>query len=120
MTFLTGLWGSPALRLELLLGPNTEGDVLLTATALNRHGGKRLVFLRALRAPLGLLPTILFKDARLRIREEEGLLAVATAEIRTRRLHALLGLTTVGTTGRMRPAILVEEGLILAREGEGA
>ncbi len=104
----------------MLLSTDREAEVRVAALAVDEDGLHALVGLGAVGATLGLLPTILFKDARLGVREEERAAAVRTGEVRARGLRRLLGVAAVRTTDGLGPAVLGEERLITTREGEGA
>lgn len=113
------LGSRPALELEVLLGLHGEAEVLGTTLTLDGERGHALVGLGAVGATLGLLPPVLFKDAGLGVGEEEGVLAVPTGEVHARGLGRLLGVAAVRAARRSVPAVLGEEELVLAREGEG-
>ena len=112
------LGSRPALDLELLLGLHREGESLGAAVAVHEQWAHALVCGGAVVAALGLLPTLLLKDTRLGIREEEGGLALTAGQVAAYRLLALLCVTAVGTAGWLRPALLLEEHLVLACERE--
>jgi hypothetical protein len=113
------LRGSPALRLEVLLRLHREGEVLGAASTVDEHWRHALVGDGAVIAPLGLLPALLLEDTRLAVREEERVLTIRARQVGARGLRVLLGLATVRAARGLRVALLLEEELILAREGEG-
>ena len=74
----------------------------------------------AIAAPLGCRPALFLKDAGLGSREEELDLADTAVQLVAAGLCALLGLAAVSTASGLSPTLLLEEELVLAREGERA
>jgi hypothetical protein len=120
LTVAAALGRRPLLQLEVLLCRHAEGEVLRAAVAVDEDGLHALVHDGAVVAPLGLVPPLLLEDTGLAVREEEHDLAIAAGELLSRRLGLLLSLATLGAARRLRPVVLGEESLVLAREGEGA
>lgn len=96
---------------------------LTSGSLLGLVGG--LTVCLALRAALGLCPPLLLEEVRLRIREEDLALAALADNALARGLHLLLGLKgrlaiglAIRAAARLLPALLLEEDLILSREGE--
>jgi hypothetical protein len=114
----TDLGLGPLLDLEVLLGLYREGEVAAAAQAVDGDGRHRLVARRAVLAALGLVPAALFKDAGLRIGEEELGLAVPARDVLARGLCRLLSVAAVAAADRIAPPVLGEEDLVLSREDE--